>query len=88
MIYLIYIPTSIGYHYCVITDTVGAMMAADSPIQAITNFKQQTFILRYLENKYTIAKDEVLSNGKFHGHILAKATTVQSLINNYPEYFI
>ena len=88
MIYLISIPTSIDYRYWVITDTAGATQSADAPIQAIANFEQEMFGLRDRTNKYTIAEHEVLSNGKFHGHILAKADTVQSLINNYPEYFI
>ena len=88
MIYLIAIPEHPDYQYWVITDTIGATRSADTPIQAIASFEQQVFGLRDLANNYTIAEHEVLSNGKFHGHILAKTDTVQSLIDDYPEYFI
>ena len=88
MMYLISIPDSTDYRYWVITDTHGAVMPASTPAQAIANFEQQMFGLKYRENNYSITEHEVLSNGKFHGCILAKANTAQSLINNYPEYFI
>ena len=88
MIYLIAIPENPDYLYWVITDTKGAIQSADTPMQAIANFKRQAFKLKDRANNYTITELEVLSNGKFHGHVLAKAVTVRSLINNYPEYFI
>ena len=40
MIYLVSIPTSTDYQYWVITDTKGAIQSADTPMQAITNFKR------------------------------------------------
>ena len=88
MIYLISIPDSADYHYWVITDTHGAQMSASTPAQAIANFEQQIFKLKYRKNNYSFTEHEVLSHGKFHGRILAKADTVESLIDNYPEYFI
>lgn len=88
MIYLVSIPTSTDYRYWIITDTQGALHSAATPIQAIANFEQQMFKLKDSKNNYTITEHAVLSNGKFHGRTLAKAATVRSLINNYPEYFI
>ena len=88
MIYLISIPDTTNYHYWVITDTVGASLSASTITQAITNFTRQTFMLKDRANNYTITEHEVLKHGKFHGHILAKANTIQSLTDNYPEYFI
>ena len=88
MIYLVFIPTSIEHHYWVTTGTTGATMAANTPAQAIANFEQQMFKLKDRENNYSITEHEVLDNDKLHGRILAKANTVQSLIHNYPEYFI
>lgn len=88
MIYLIYVPKSTDYHYWVTTDTQGAAQSAATPIQAIADFERRKFKLVDCENNYTVTEHEVLSNGKFHGRILAKANTVQSLIDNYPEYFI
>lgn len=88
MIYLIAIPVHPDYQYWVITDTIGAILSSDTPVQAIAAFEQQVFRLKDGVNNYTIAEHEVLGNGKFHGHVLAKADTVQSLIDNYPEYFI
>ena len=88
MIYLIFIPNSTDYPYWTISDTKGATMSASTPARAITAFKYQAFKLTGGRNKYSITEHEVLSNGKFHGRILAKANTVQSLIHNYPEYFI
>lgn len=46
------------------------------------------FKLKDRKNNYIVTEHEVLSNGKFHGRILAKANTIQSLIHNYLEYFI
>ena len=88
MMYLIFIPGPTDYPYWVITDTHGAMMAASTPAQAITAFEYQAFRLKDRANNYSITEHEVLHSGKFHGRILAKATTVQALIHNYPEYFI
>ena len=88
MIYLIYIPSSTDYRYWTISDTKGATMSASTPIQAIANFEQQMFKLVDRKNNYTVTEHAVLSHDKFHGRILAKANTVQSLIDNYPEYFI
>ena len=88
MIYLISIPASPAYRYWIITDTQGALRSASTPIQAIADFELQMFKLKDRKNNYTITEHAVLSNGKFHGRILAKADTIQSLINNYPEYFI
>lgn len=88
MIYLISIPSPTGYRYWIITNTQGATQSAATPIQAIANFERQMFKLVDRENNYSITEHAVLSNGKFHGRILAKANTIQSLIYNYPEYFI
>ena len=88
MMYLISIPASMDYRYWVITDTHGAQMSASTPAQAIARFEQKVFKLKDRANNYSITEHEVLSSGKFHGRILAKATTVQALIHNYPEYFI
>ena len=88
MIYLIYIPSSPSFSYWIITNTQGATQSAATSIQAIANFEQQMFKLKDRENNYIVTEHEVLRNGKFHGHILAKANTIQSLIHNYPEYFI
>ena len=88
MIYLISIPASTDCRYWIITNTKGATQSAATPIQAIANFERQMFKLVDRENNYTVTECEVLSNGKFHGRILAKANTIQSLIDNYPEYFI
>lgn len=88
MIYLIYTPNPSDYRYWIITDTKGATRSATTPIQAIAYFEQQMFKLKDHKNNYSITEHEVLSNGKSHGRILAKANTIQSLINNYPEYFI
>lgn len=88
MIYLINVPNPSDYRYWMISDTRGAMMLADTPARAFTVFKYQTFKLKDHKNNYSITEHEVLSNGKSHKRILAKANTIQSLINNYPEYFI
>ena len=88
MMYLISIPAFTDYHYWIITDTHGANMVANTPAQAIANFERQVFKLKGEGNDYSIAEHEILHSGKFHGRILAKANTAQSLINNYPEYFI
>lgn len=88
MIYLISISNSTDYRYWIITDTKGATQSATTPIQAIAYFEQQRFKLKDCENNYSITEHEVLSNGKSHKRILAKANTIQSLINNYPEYFV
>ena len=88
MIYLIYIPNPSDYRYWTISDTKGATMSANTPARALTAFKYQTFKLKDRKNNYSITEHEVLSHDKFHGRILAKANTIQSLIHNYPEYFI
>ena len=88
MIYLISIPGSTDYRYWVITDTHGAQVSASTPAQAIASFERKVFKLKDRANNYSITEHEVLHSGKFHGRILAKANTVQSLIHNYPEYFI
>ena len=88
MIYLISIPDSADYPYWVISDTTGATRSADTPLQAIARFEQQMFKLKDRANNYSITEHEVFQNNKVHGRILAKATTVQALIHNYPEYFI
>ena len=88
MIYLINVPNPSDYRYWMISDTRGAMMRADTPARAFIVFKCKTFKLKDHKNNYSITEHEVLSNGKSHGRILAKANTIQSLINNYPEYFI
>lgn len=88
MIYLIYTPNPSDYRYWTISDTKGATMSANTPAQAFTAFKNQTFKLVDRKNNYSITEHEVLSHGKFHGRILAKASTIQQLIDNYPEYFI
>ena len=88
MMYLIFIPKSTDYHYWVTTDTHGATMSASTPARAITAFEYQAFKLKDRANNYSITEHEVLHDGKFHGRILAKANTAQSLIHNYPEYFI
>ena len=88
MIYLVFIPTSIDYRYWVITDTHGAEISASTPVQAIASFEQKVFKLKDRANNYSITEHEVLERGKFHGRIIAKANTVQSLIDNCPEYFI
>ena len=88
MMYLIFIPDSTDYRYWVITDTHGAELSASTPAQAIANFERKVFKLKDKANNYSLTEHEVLRRGKFLGNILAKADTVQSLINNYPEYFI
>ena len=88
MMYLIFVPKSTDYRYWVITDTHGATMSASTPARAITAFEYQAFKLKDRANNYSITEHEVLLDGKFHGRILAKANTAQSLIHNYPEYFI
>lgn len=88
MIYLIHTSSSAHYPYWVTTDTHGATMSASTPAQAIANFEQQMFKLKDRANNYSITEHEVFQNNKAHGRILAKATTIQSLIDNYPEYFI
>ena len=88
MMYLISIPDSADYRYWVITDTHGATTSASTPAQAIANFERKVFKLKDGANNYSITEHEVLHHGKFHGRILAKANTAQSLIHNYPEYFI
>lgn len=88
MIYLICVPNSPSFRYWIITNTQGAAQSAAAPIQAIANFEQQMFKLKDRKNNYIVTEHEVLSNGKFHGHILVKADTIQSLTHNYPEYFI
>ena len=88
MMYLIFIPNFTDYHYWVTTDTHGAQLSASTPAQAIASFERQVFKLKDRANNYSITEHEVLHNDEFHGRILAKADTVQSLIHNYPEYFI
>ena len=88
MMYLIFVPKSTDYPYWVTTDTHGAQLSASTPAQAIASFERKAFKLKGGANNYSITEHEVLHNGEFHGRILAKATTVQALIHNYPEYFI
>jgi len=88
MIYLIRLSNDTSSRYWIITDTTGASLSTSTPQDAIAEFKRSVFDLTYGDNNYSITEHEVLSNGKSHGRILAKANTIQSLINNYPEYFI
>ena len=88
MIYLINISSYPNFKYWVVDDTTGASLSAPTPQDAITEFERSAFDLTYGDNNYSITEHEVLRNGKSHGRILAKANTIQSLINNYPEYFI
>ena len=88
MIYLINISSYPNFKYWVVDDTTGASLSASTPQDAITEFERSAFDLTYGDNNYSITEHEVLRNGKSHGRILAKANTIQSLINNYPEYFI
>lgn len=88
MIYLINISSYPNFKYWVVDDTTGASLSAPTPQDAITEFERSAFDLTYGDNNYYITDKYVLCHNKHHGDILAKAPTIQQLIDNYPEYFI
>lgn len=88
MIYLICLSDSPIFKYWITTDTTGAYSSASTPQDAIIEFVRATFKLISVGNNYAIADQHILSRNKRHGDILAKASTIQQLIDNYPEYFI
>ena len=88
MIYLISISSYPNFKYWVVDDTTGAFLSAPTPQDAITEFERSVFDLTYKDNEYSITDRHVLSHGEHHGDILAKAPTIQQLVDNYPEYFI
>ena len=89
MIYLISLPASPGFrYYWIVTDTTGASLSASTPQHAIAEFERSAFDLTYGDNNYSITDQYILSHGEHHGDILAKASTIRQLIDNYPEYFI
>ena len=88
MIYLIDISSYRNFKYWVIDDTTGASQSASTPQGAIAEFERSAFDLTYSDNNYSITDKYVLSHGKHHGDILAKASTIQQLADIYPEYFI
>ena len=88
MIYLVHIPSSRGFEYWVVHDTVGATCSASTPQDAIVEFEHDSFNLTDNDNDYTITDQYILSGDKYYGDILAKAPTIQQLIDTCPEYFI
>lgn len=88
MIYLINISSYPNFKYWVVDDTTGASLSTSTPQDAIAEFKRSVFDLTYKDNEYSITDRHVLSHGEHHGDILAKAPTIQQLVDNYPEYFI
>lgn len=88
MIYLIRLSNDTSSRYWIITDTTGASLSTSTPQDAIAEFKRSVFDLTYKDNEYSITDRHVLSHGEHHGDILAKAPTIQQLVDNYPEYFI
>ena len=86
MIYLIEISSK--FKYWVADDATGASLSASTPQDAIVEFKRLSFDLTDGNNDYYITDKYVLSHGKHHGDILAKAPTTQQLVDTYPEYFI
>ena len=88
MIYLIRLSNDTSSRYWIITDTTGASLSAPTPQDAITEFERSAFDLTYGDNNYSITDKYVLCHNKHHGDILAKAPTIQQLVDNYPEYFI
>ena len=88
MIYLINISSYPNFKYWVADDTTGACLSASTPQDAIIEFVRASFKLISGGNNYAIADQHILSCNKRHGDILAKAPTIQQLIDNYPEYFI
>lgn len=88
MIYLINIPSSVGYKYWVVSDTTGACLSAPTPQDALAAFKRASFKLTKNGNDYSITAQYVLAHGEYYGDIIAKAPTIRQLVNTYPEYFI
>lgn len=88
MIYLINIPLYQNFKYWVVDDATGACLSASTPQDAIAEFERLAFDLTYGDNNYSITDQYVLSHGEYHGEILARAPTIQQLVDNYPEYFI
>ena len=88
MIYLTYIPSSRGFEYWVVNDTIGANLSASTPHDAVVEFERASFNLAHCKNSYTITDQHILSDNEYYGDILAKAPTVRQLIDIYPEYFI
>lgn len=88
MIYLINISSYPNFNYWVVDDTTGANLSASTPQDAIVEFKRSSFDLTGGNNDYYITDKYILSHGKHHGNILAKASTIQQMIDNCPEYSI
>ena len=88
MIYLINISSYPNFNYWIVDDTTGASLSASTPQDAIVEFKRSSFDLVGGNNDYYITDKYMLSHNKHHGDILAKAPTIQQLIDTYPEYFI
>ena len=88
MIYLTYIPSSIGFEYWIVSDTAGANLSASTPQDAVVEFERASFNLASGKNSCTITDQHILSDNKYYGDILAKAPTVRQLIDIYPEYFV
>ena len=88
MIYLINISSYPNFKYWVVDDTTGASLSASTPQDAIVEFKHSSFDLTGGNNDYYITDKYILSHGKHHGDILARAPTIQQLVDRYPEYFI
>ena len=88
MLYLMYIPSSKGFEYWVVDDTTGANLSASTPQDAVVEFKQASFDLTSDNNDYIITDQHILSSNEYYGDILAKASTIRQLVDNYPEYFI
>ena len=82
MIYLINIPSYTNFKYWVVDDTTGACLSASTPQDAIIEFVRESFKFNSDCSNYAIADQRIF------GDILAKASTIQQLIDNYPEYFI
>ena len=76
MIYLIRLP-NYPSKYWVVDDTTGANLLASTLQDAIAEFERSAFDLTYGDNNYSITDQYVLSHGKHHGDILAKAPTTQ-----------
>ena len=88
MIYLTYIPSSRDFEYWVVNDTIGANLSASTPQDAVVEFERASFNLIRDNNIYTITNQHILSSNEYYGDILAKASTIRQLVDNYPEYFI
>ena len=88
MIYLIRIPSSRGFEYWVVNDTIGANLSASTPHDAVVEFERGCFNLTSGKNSCTITDQHILSDNEYYCDILAKAPTVRQLIDICPEYFI